>query len=394
MCFTAGTPVMTSEGPRAIETIRPGTLVLARDQFGGATDWKPVLQTFVSRTQSLIHMEVRQQDGTEDLLEVTPNHPFFVEGRGWIEAGTLVPGQDLLLDYRGQRVDITSATSVAAQVVVYNLEVADYHTYFAGRLGIWAHNVGYQPCNVPPSIQAVMDQTGSGLFFPAYPPLPPSTGSTGSSVGGYLPAPPNWPLSRPPSAVPTPVGTPTASPYLTPFSSPWSSSQYLTAPPSPWSSTSSFGAPPPAPAPAPAPITQLAPGTFLYHATKWESLNNIVAGGLRPVPNAWGGGQLGPGFYTATTAAGAHSYLTEAGGILVYQTIGPTQGPRVDLWQNPLPPGHPAFDQFPFFAGTENPITQYKWNHSAYNRIELVGVKFGPNEDMIPIQDYRDDYLP
>ncbi|MEZ6212113.1 MAG: hypothetical protein R3B46_12825 [Phycisphaerales bacterium] len=30
----------------------------------------------------------------------------------------------------------------------YNIEVADYHTYFVGETGVWVHNAGTNPCQM------------------------------------------------------------------------------------------------------------------------------------------------------------------------------------------------------------------------------------------------------
>jgi hypothetical protein len=376
MCFVAGTLVLTSDGPQAIETIKPGTLVLARDQFGSATDWKPVLETFVSRTRSLVQLKVRKQDGTDDLLEVTPNHPFFAEGRGWVEAATLIPGQDLLFDHRGERVEIVSAESVAAKVLVYNLEVADYHTYFAGRIGVWAHNFGDGPCsNVPPSIQSVMSQ-GNAIQFPDYRPGPSMLGpNTGGPIAapnaGGLP-PEQRPFERPAfTPPPTPYFTPPTTPYFTPPTTPAQSVVSLLGP-----------APPPIQYPAPGPVSELQAGTEVYHATSFEAFRNIFQHGLRPnVENAYGGGQLGPGFYTTPTSGGASNYMPAGGGqILVFTVNQNSSGPVVwDMFEGPgrigRPPlGHAIYDSDFLTLEGDNPVSQYKWNHGAYGKLTLTHV--------------------
>ncbi|HEY0706183.1 MAG TPA: polymorphic toxin-type HINT domain-containing protein [Polyangia bacterium] len=140
MCFVAGTLVITATGAQAIETIAPGTMVLARDEAGDLVEWKPVVRTFVSRARSLIHLTMADADGRQLELQTTREHPFFTEGRGWSSAAALMPGQDRLIDRRGRAVELTSAESRDEQVPVYNLEVADHHTYFVGESGIWVHN--------------------------------------------------------------------------------------------------------------------------------------------------------------------------------------------------------------------------------------------------------------
>jgi hypothetical protein len=79
-------------------------------------------------------------DESDETLEVTPNHRLYVVGRGWVEAGSLAPERDHLIDARGQELTVRGAESLAAAQPVYNFEVAEYHTYFVGQHGVWVHN--------------------------------------------------------------------------------------------------------------------------------------------------------------------------------------------------------------------------------------------------------------
>jgi hypothetical protein len=56
MCFVAGTMVQTPDGPKAIETIRVGDLVLTRDEETGEQCAKAVLETFVTNPDWLCHL--------------------------------------------------------------------------------------------------------------------------------------------------------------------------------------------------------------------------------------------------------------------------------------------------------------------------------------------------
>jgi hypothetical protein len=140
-CFVAGTPVLTENGPQPIESITEGMRVWARDEFGVHEGWKTVLRTFVRQTDALVRLTLESASGGAATLEVTPNHPVFVVSRGWIAAGALVPGRDQLLDEQSAPVMVRVAERFEATRAVYNLEVADYRTYFAGELKIWAHNL-------------------------------------------------------------------------------------------------------------------------------------------------------------------------------------------------------------------------------------------------------------
>ncbi|HEY0709362.1 MAG TPA: polymorphic toxin-type HINT domain-containing protein, partial [Polyangia bacterium] len=140
MCFVAGTLVMTADGHQPIETLTPGTLVLAREENGLAVDHKPVARVYVSRSRSLVRLTSRTTDGRIQETRTTGNHPFFTDTRGWLEAHTLVPGRDRLVDWEGRLVEVLAVESLDQQVPVYNLEVADFHTYFVGETGLWVHN--------------------------------------------------------------------------------------------------------------------------------------------------------------------------------------------------------------------------------------------------------------
>jgi hypothetical protein len=136
-CFAAGTPILTAEGARAIETIKVGDRVLARNEFNpeGPVLAKGVEEVFV-RLAPLLHVHVNGQ-----VIRTTGEHPFYAHSKGWIAANQLSVGDWLLtLDGRWIRVDDLLNTGDFA--TVYNMRVAEYHTYFVGTDGaaVWAHN--------------------------------------------------------------------------------------------------------------------------------------------------------------------------------------------------------------------------------------------------------------
>jgi hypothetical protein len=138
-CFAAGTPLLTPAGSRPIERIEVGDDVLARPEDASAGDIRPrrVLQTFVREAR--IH-ELRVGGR---LIETTAEHPFFVPDRGWTPAGSLQPGDRLLLA-GGGTLPVESLTPADRWRTVYNVEVEADHTYFVGDdewgFAVWAHN--------------------------------------------------------------------------------------------------------------------------------------------------------------------------------------------------------------------------------------------------------------
>jgi Pretoxin HINT domain len=81
-------------------------------------------------------------------ISCTPEHPFWVEGQGWVFAfqlkrGTILKtrkGQSLVIDEVRRRNEVTQ---------VYNVEIDGLHTYFVSTLEILSHNACGGVNNVP-----------------------------------------------------------------------------------------------------------------------------------------------------------------------------------------------------------------------------------------------------
>jgi hypothetical protein len=77
------------------------------------------------------------------VIKTTAEHPFFARGKGWAAAGDLRAG-DLLAGRDGRWAAVEGVLDSGAWATVYNLRVADHHTYFVGGeewgFSVWAHN--------------------------------------------------------------------------------------------------------------------------------------------------------------------------------------------------------------------------------------------------------------
>jgi hypothetical protein len=66
-----------------------------------------------------------------------------VDGRGWVPAGELRPG-DLLVSHDGRRVAVAELYDTGQYECVYNLAIRSFHTYFvcdeSWPFTVWAHN--------------------------------------------------------------------------------------------------------------------------------------------------------------------------------------------------------------------------------------------------------------
>lgn len=159
-CFVAGTPVLTEDGPAAVEAVWPGTRVPVFDPLTGRWEEQTVLR--------VVELPYRGDMITLDLegmsLEMTGNHPILVAaGRGlerrplpdelsadeslaplrgrWVEARHLRRGDRLAsLAEAGARIDSLSRRTTSAQV--YHLAITGPHTYAVAPGGVVVHNGG------------------------------------------------------------------------------------------------------------------------------------------------------------------------------------------------------------------------------------------------------------
>ena len=76
-------------------------------------------------------------------IVTTVDHPFYVNSRGFVKAGELAIG-DELLDVNGNvlLVENFDVELTDKPVKVYNFQVEDYHTYHVSGFGVLVHNAG------------------------------------------------------------------------------------------------------------------------------------------------------------------------------------------------------------------------------------------------------------
>ncbi|WP_145054373.1 polymorphic toxin-type HINT domain-containing protein [Lignipirellula cremea] len=130
-------PTVTSQTvytTRNIEDIEVGDTVVSFNEETGENQVKPVTDAFDRVSDHLRILEIETADGELQTLETTNEHPFFTPHSGWVNAGELQVG-DTVLDHQRQAATVrrTEYEPHPEGVAVYNLTVADSHTYFAGE---------------------------------------------------------------------------------------------------------------------------------------------------------------------------------------------------------------------------------------------------------------------
>jgi hypothetical protein len=131
-CFGAGTTVQTLDGPRRIEDLRGGDLVLTQHPKSGELKYEVLVAVFHNPPNETFRVEL---DG--DSIVATGIHRLWKAGKGWTMTRDLKPG-DALRTLGGTAV-VKSVEAGRVQPV-YNLQVAEGESFFVGRSGVLAHD--------------------------------------------------------------------------------------------------------------------------------------------------------------------------------------------------------------------------------------------------------------
>ncbi|MFB7686233.1 polymorphic toxin-type HINT domain-containing protein [Streptomyces sp. NPDC056140] len=130
--FLPETPVVMADGStKSISQVKVGDRVKAVDEITGETKVSPVSDVIVGHgTKDLVTLSVDADgNGRSKKITATAGHPFFVQGRGWVDAVQLTPGSRLT-NSDGSTPKVTATERTQAVRTVFNLTVAGTHTYF------------------------------------------------------------------------------------------------------------------------------------------------------------------------------------------------------------------------------------------------------------------------
>jgi hypothetical protein len=139
-CFAAGTPILTPDGSKLIEDIKPGDWVITAPDDDSDAEPVPcqVEETFENYLP-LLDLYVNGRT-----IRTTAEHPFWVRDRGWVAAQQLQAG-DFLRAHDGRWLKVDGLEGPKPSATVYNMCVAEYHTYFVGHqiwgFAVWSHNM-------------------------------------------------------------------------------------------------------------------------------------------------------------------------------------------------------------------------------------------------------------
>ena len=145
-CFTGDTLVAAENGQKRIDEIEVGDKVWAFNVETRESELKTVTKVDVHSVEEILRLYTDEGD-----IDTTANHPFYVIGKGWVAAGDLVVGDEVYnLDETASAILGLEIEILDEPVLVYNLEVEDFHSYFVGCVPVLVHNYVASSGNVYP----------------------------------------------------------------------------------------------------------------------------------------------------------------------------------------------------------------------------------------------------
>jgi intein/homing endonuclease len=134
-CFVAGTQISMEDGStKNIEDVQVGEKVLTYNEQSGEQEAGVVGDLKQHEVTSVIRLTL----DNENIIITTEEHPFFIEGKGWVKAGE-IEVLDVCKKVDGSESLISTVEKLDETHMVYNLlSVSDNHNFYAN--GILVHN--------------------------------------------------------------------------------------------------------------------------------------------------------------------------------------------------------------------------------------------------------------
>lgn len=168
ICFTPGTRILTPEGPRLIEAMRPGDLIQTKDNGPQEILWRGSRRMSGARLYAMPHLRpIRFRNGAlgqgrpDQDLWVSPQHRMVVRGRAATElfssAEVLVAAEDLVNDHS------ISIDMAMREVTYVHLMLEHHNVIFANGL----ETESFHPSNT--ALEAIDPSERAGLLqlFPS-----------------------------------------------------------------------------------------------------------------------------------------------------------------------------------------------------------------------------------
>ncbi len=150
LSFTPTTKVATSQGEKAIGSLHPGERVWAYNTKTHKMELQPVVHVWINHDHDLVDVTIaftpptkhnKPAQKTSEVVHTNEKHPFLTVEKGFVPVSQLHTGMHVV-SANGSVGAITVLKIVPGTMTMYNLEVAQDHTYTVGD-GKWiVHNCG------------------------------------------------------------------------------------------------------------------------------------------------------------------------------------------------------------------------------------------------------------
>ncbi len=122
-----------------IQFLSVGDLATARCDEAGQIASRRISRYLECPSVKIVRVLTQTDTGGTDSLGTPPEQPFWVDGRGWVEARSLTAGK-VLLSLFGIRTIVLGVRDEGYRTEVFHIEVEGSHTYFAGNHGVLVHD--------------------------------------------------------------------------------------------------------------------------------------------------------------------------------------------------------------------------------------------------------------
>ena len=136
--FHGETPVLTENGLVWIKDMEVGDLVWSKDEVSNTIALKEVLHVFRQTHDVTFILELSTESGVIEKIRASGNHPIYVVNKGWTAVEDLAAND--VIESKNDTTRLISITIEAVKLDSYNLDVAEFDTFYVGLSGIWVHN--------------------------------------------------------------------------------------------------------------------------------------------------------------------------------------------------------------------------------------------------------------
>ena len=141
-CFTGETKVLCYDPKKKrkykkkIKDIQVGDIVITYNERKKQSEFNKVSTILLNNAYEIYEITV-----ANNIIKTTAKHPFYVVGKGYINAEELLEG-DVLLDSLGNEIGISKirVTQYQKPIPVYNINVEGNHNYYVSDAEILVHN--------------------------------------------------------------------------------------------------------------------------------------------------------------------------------------------------------------------------------------------------------------